>query len=264
MNQLFILGPCALESSSMYFRLGDRLNRLLVGRDWYYKASFDKANRSSIEGQRGIGLEEGIKIFRNFKADNPHIRLTTDVHECYQVEKLVGIIDCIQIPAFLCRQTDLIVESARHFDKINIKKGQWMSPENMAKVVDKVRKVNPSAEIWLTERGSQFGYDKLMVDFGAVEYYSRHFDKVLLDCTHSTQFKNSQGYTSGDRKLAEKYFLSASLFGYNGVFAEVHDDPKNAISDQDCQLDINNLSNFISVSDKINSISSPILLHNKI
>lgn len=251
MNTAWILGPCSIESRVLYFEVGERLRDLLQGREWYYKASFDKANRSTILGQRGPGFTSGVAIFREFKQSFPQVMLTTDIHECHQAESLAPYIDCIQIPAFLCRQTDLLVECGKHFNKVNIKKGQWLSPENILGAAEKVRSANEHAKVWLCERGTQFGYDRLIVDFRTTELFSKVFDRVILDCTHSTQCMGGDGVMSGDRQLAEKYLLCSSIFGYSGVFAEVHPNPEVAISDSKCQIDLGHLPSLLRRFDGI-------------
>jgi 2-dehydro-3-deoxyphosphooctonate aldolase (KDO 8-P synthase) len=245
MSKTWILGSCSIETEELYNNIAKELIPLMNGEDWFYKASFDKANRSSIDGKRGPGLEESIGIFERFKKDNPQIRITTDLHEVWQVEKLAGLIDCIQIPAFLCRQTDLLVECAKNFPIVNIKKGQWMSPQNMVKGVDKIKNVNPNAEAWITERGTQFGYSQLIVDFGAVDVLKEHYDKVILDCTHSTQRLKPNGRTGGDHKLAERYFKVADIFGYDGIFAETHPNPIEAYSDGDSQIPLTKMKKLL-------------------
>ncbi|MBK6949576.1 MAG: 3-deoxy-8-phosphooctulonate synthase [Haliscomenobacter sp.] len=190
-------------------------------------------------------------MFYDFKKAFPGAKLTTDVHESFQVRELVELVDCIQIPAFLCRQTDLITECAKYFQTINIKKGQWISPENIIHSVSKIKQINPNANVWLTERGTQFGYSKLLVDFGSLSLLCKSFDRVILDCTHSTQYVTNEGFTVGDSILAEKYFLASSIFGYHGVFAEVHIDPENAISDSTCQIHLNRIEHLIEKYDAI-------------
>ena len=135
MTNFFILGPCSIENEENYLKSLEFLKPYMKNRDWYFKASFDKANRTSINGGRGPGLEYSIELLKQVKKDNPNIRLITDIHEPWQAEKLSEIIDVVQIPAFLCRQTDLIVESAKYFNKINIKKGQWLGPNNLIFIV---------------------------------------------------------------------------------------------------------------------------------
>lgn len=235
-NKIYIIGSCSIENEEFYLSQAKEISKYMDGKDWYYKGSFDKANRSSIHGERGPGIEEAIRLFKKVKEENPGIKLTTDVHEVWQVEKLAGLIDCIQIPAFLCRQTDLLVECAKHFDIVNIKKGQWMSPQNMIKGVDKIKETNPNAEAWITERGTQFGYTQLIVDFGAVDILKEHFDEVILDCTHSTQRLKSNGRTGGCSEMAVKYWKVADIFNYDGVFVETHPNPAEATSDMDSQI----------------------------
>ena len=249
-TKTWILGPCSMESEKLYLDEGRFLNKIMKGREWYYKSSFDKANRTSIRGKRGMGLDKGIEVFKKLKEEIPDIKLTTDVHECWQVEKLKGIVDLIQIPAFLCRQTDLIAECARNFNIVNIKKGQWISPVSACKFVDKVKNVNGNCEAWMTERGSNFGYEQLIVDFGNVEMLKRSFDKIILDCTHSTQ-RLKDGFNGGDRNLAEKYLFSSMIFEYDGVFAEVHPNPPKALSDMDSQIYLDRMEKLIHGFDEI-------------
>jgi 2-dehydro-3-deoxyphosphooctonate aldolase (KDO 8-P synthase) len=244
-DKIYIVGSCSIENRDFYLKLGNDLNGLLEGKNFIYKASFDKANRSSISGNRGVGLEEGIKIFKEMKEINPNLRLTTDIHEVHQIEKLAGIIDVIQIPAFLCRQTDLLVESAKHFDVVNIKKGQWVSPENLLQGVDKIKSTNPDCQAWATERGTQVGYGKLMVDFSAVDIMKQGFDKVILDCTHSTQGFKANGRVEGNVALAERYIQAADIFQYDGIFAETHYTPEIADSDRDSQLPFDVIKKYL-------------------
>jgi len=254
MIKTWILGPCSLENEQMFIETGKYLSKIMEGKNWIYKASFDKANRSSIDGKRGVGLEKSIEIFKKIKKQIPNLKLTTDIHEVWQVEKFAEIIDIIQIPAFLCRQTDLIVECAKHFNIVNIKKGQWMSPQNMVKGIDKIKNVNPDAQAWITERGTQFGYTQLIVDFGAVDFLRRHVDAVILDTTHSTQRLKPNGRTGGDSKLAEKYMMVADIFGYDGIFAETHPNPPEAYSDGDSQMRLDKIGESIKRVDEISKI----------
>lgn len=254
MIDTWIIGPCSIETGELYLSVADRLVPIMQGRNWYYKASFDKANRSSISGKRGPGLKDSIELFKAVKERYPDLRITTDIHECWQAEQLCDVVDVIQIPAFLCRQTDLIVECARHFDVVNIKKGQWMSPQNMAKGLDKIKNTNPDTEAWITERGTQFGYGQLIVDFSSVEYLQNIFDKVILDCTHSTQRLKPNGRTGGDGILARKYLLTAGIFDYEGIFAETHPNPAEAYSDGDSQIVLDKMKELIESADKINAV----------
>jgi 2-dehydro-3-deoxyphosphooctonate aldolase (KDO 8-P synthase) len=229
-DEAWILGPCSSENKNLYIETGLFLAELMHERNWYYKASFDKANRTAIHGGRGPGLQETIAWAKELKEIEPSIKLTTDVHETHQVGELVGYFDLIQIPAFLCRQTDLLVECGKNFDFINVKKG-----------------------LWLTERGTTFGYGNLTVDFGAATFYRKHFDRVILDCTHSTQQKKGD-FTGGDRTLAEKFMLASLAFDYNGIFAETHPNPPEAVSDGDCQIFLNRMPDLIKKYDQLAEI----------
>lgn len=232
----FIIGPCSLETYELSYKVLNTVYPFVKDKDFYFKGSFDKANRTSITGKRGPGLEEGIEIFKQLKKDFPGLKVTTDVHETAQVEKLSDSIDVIQIPAFLCRQTDLLVESARHFNIVNIKKGQWMNPQNMAKGIDKLKVTNPECKVWLTERGTAFGYSQFIVDFSSVDFFKEHFDKVIMDCTHAAQLPKPNGRMSGNPTLAARYFRAAEIFGYTGVFTEAHPTPSLSYSDADSVL----------------------------
>lgn len=248
----YIIGPCAMESESLYMKEAEALIKILKEKDWYYKASFDKANRTSINGGRGVGLEKALDLFKSVKDAYPGLKLTTDIHECCQIEMLAPYIDCIQIPAFLCRQTDLLVECSKAFPIVNIKKGQWLGPENACKSVDKIKNTNPSCEAWLTERGSNFGYEEMIVNFRYVNKFKESFDKVIFDVTHSTQCMNGFSAGGGDRDLAEKYFYASSIFGYDGVFAEVHPNPPSAISDGNSQMYLDRLKGILATHDNVN------------
>lgn len=233
----YILGPCSLESEEVTKKVINELYPVMVGKNWYFKGSFDKANRTSIYSDRGPGLQEGQEIFAWVKNNYPGIKTLTDIHEPWQAKELHYLIDMIQIPAFLCRQTDLIVEAATWFNEINVKKGQWLAPQAMEHVVAKIKEVNPNCKVYITERGTSLGYSGLIPDFRAVDILKSFSDGVILDCTHSTQ-KPKGNTTGGDRELAKKYALAAKIFEYDGVFIETHPDPKNAISDADSQVEL--------------------------
>jgi len=259
-EKIWILGPCSLENEKIFLNTFNHLSDVMANKNWYMKASFDKANRTSLYGGRGPGLEYCLDVWRDLKKNNPNVKLLTDVHETHQVEKLAEIVDCIQIPAFLCRQTDLIVECAKHFSKINVKKGQWLGPNNLIKSVDKIKNTNENCEAWICDRGTNFGYNDLFVNFGIVDELKKHYDKVILDCTHSIQRSRAIYGTQGERSLAERYFVSADVFGYDGVFAETHPNPPEAISDGDCQIYLQKISNLVSMADRVGNISQS--LHN--
>jgi len=233
----YILGPCSIENEDNFLEVAKTLDGYMGGKDWYLKGSFDKANRTSIHSDRGPGLDEGIRIMQSIKEAYPNIKIVTDIHEPSQALPLSDVVDVIQIPAFLCRQTDLLVECAKNFNIINIKKGQWLSADAMKHAVAKIKEVDPNCEVWVTERGSNFGYDRLIVDFRGVDVMKEFADKVILDCTHSTQM-TGEGITGGSRKLAKQYAQAAKIFEYDGVFIETHPDPNNAISDSESQVEL--------------------------
>jgi len=251
----WLLGPCSLENEHLFLETLEGINNVMSPEDdWYMKASFDKANRTSLHGGRGPGLEYSKDVWAEARSKYPNVKFITDVHEVHQVEQLVGHVDVVQVPAFLCRQTDLIVECAKHFDKINVKKGQWIGPNNMIKSVDKIKETNPDCEAWACDRGTNFGYTDLFVNFGIVDVLKEHYDKVILDCTHSIQRSRQVYGTQGDRKLAERYFVAADLFNYDGVFAEVHPRPETATSDGDCQLFLGDLEGLVLKSKEVGKL----------
>jgi 2-dehydro-3-deoxyphosphooctonate aldolase (KDO 8-P synthase) len=241
----FIIGPCSLETYELSYEVLKKVHPYMGDKDFYFKGSFDKANRSSITGKRGPGLEEGLEIFKQLKNDFPGLKVTTDVHETNQVEKISDVVDVIQIPAFLCRQTDLLVESAKHSNIVNIKKGQWMNPQNMVKGIDKLKTTNPDCSVWVTERGSSFGYSQFIVDFSSVDFMKEHFDKVILDCTHSAQLPKPNGRMGGNPTLAERYYKAADIFNYDGVFVEAHPNPSLSYSDADSVLPLTTMVNLL-------------------
>lgn len=254
-DKVWILGPCSMEDENLFTDSMNTISSIMQDKNWYMKASFDKANRTSLSGGRGPGLEYSIGVWSEVKKTSPDIKLITDVHETSQVEKLVGVVDAIQIPAFLCRQTDLIVECAKHFDVINIKKGQWIGPNNLVVSIDKIKETNEKCEAWICDRGSNFGYHDLFVNYGIVDQLKKIYDRVLLDCTHSTQRSREVYGVQGDRALAERYFITADAFNYDGIFAEVHPNPSCAISDGDCQLELSKLGELVEKADKIREIA---------
>lgn len=254
-DKVWILGPCSIESEELFFECLVHIQSLMDPTDvWYMKASFDKANRTSIKGGRGPGIAEAVRIWREAKNKYPQILLTTDVHECWQIEQLQQIIDVIQIPAFLSRQTDLIIESAKAFNKVNIKKGQWIGPNNARVSVDKVKNTNPDCEVWICDRGSNFGYHDLFVNFGIVDELKKYYDKVILDCTHSTQRSREVYGVQGDPVLAARYFIAADLFNYDGIFAEVHPRPEESVSDGQCLINMSQLSYLLRKAKQIAKI----------
>ena len=241
-----IAGPCVIESAELLDKVAARLveiNRSL-GTEIIFKASFDKANRTSIHSFRGPGLERGLQLLADVK-QRWGLSLLTDIHEAWQAEAVGQVVDVVQIPAFLCRQTDLLVAAARTGRIVNIKKGQFLSGADMRYPVEKAREAG-AREIWLTERGNSFGYNNLVVDFRNIVDMTRLVDTVVMDCTHSVQRPDAgNGTTSGNREFVPSMALAAKAFGANGYFFEVHPDPDTALSDGPNMLPLDELEGVI-------------------
>lgn len=241
-----IAGPCVIESAELLDEVAARLveiNRSL-GAEIIFKASFDKANRTSIHSFRGPGLERGLQLLADVK-QRWGLSLLTDIHEAWQAEAVGQVVDVVQIPAFLCRQTDLLVAAARTGRIVNIKKGQFLSGADMRYPVEKAREAG-AREIWLTERGNSFGYNNLVVDFRNIADMTRLVDTVVMDCTHSVQRPGAgNGTTSGNREFVPSMALAAKAFGANGYFFEVHPDPDTALSDGPNMLPLDALEGVI-------------------
>lgn len=241
-----IAGPCVIESAELLDKVAARLveiNRSL-GTEIIFKASFDKANRTSIHSFRGPGLERGLQLLADVK-QRWDLSLLTDIHEAWQAEAVGQVVDVVQIPAFLCRQTDLLVAAARTGRIVNIKKGQFLSGADMRYPVEKAREAG-AREIWLTERGNSFGYNNLVVDFRNIADMTRLVDTVVMDCTHSVQRPGAgNGTTSGNREFVPSMALAAKAFGANGYFFEVHPDPDTALSDGPNMLPLDELEGVI-------------------
>jgi 2-dehydro-3-deoxyphosphooctonate aldolase (KDO 8-P synthase) len=242
----FILGPCVIESEEMVFEVARAIRdfRARTQHDFLFKASFDKANRSSGRSFRGPGPEEGLKILAAVRKEFG-LPVTTDIHESWQAEPAAEVADVLQIPAFLCRQTDLLVAAARTGKPVNVKKGQFMAPEDMANVVDKLTQAGASGII-LTERGTTFGYHNLVVDFRGLEILRSLGTPVVFDVTHSLQSPGGRGTASGgDRRFALPLARAAAAVGVDGFFAEVHPRPEAALSDPDTQLPLSDAPTLI-------------------
>ena len=229
---LFIAGPCVLESEELAFQVAGAMkqvaDRLKVG--FVFKASFDKANRTSLGSFRGPGIEEGLAILGRIKQAFG-VPVVADVHEVAQVERAAEVLDVLQIPAFLCRQTDLLVAAARSGRVINLKKGQFLSPWDMAHAVAKVNAIAPD-RLLLTERGSCFGYNNLVVDMRALPVMRGFGCPVLYDATHSVQLPGGAGTSSGgQREFIPPLARAAGAAGGDGLFMEVHPDPARALCD---------------------------------
>lgn len=242
----FIAGPCVIESAELLDTVAERLvaiNRTL-STDIIFKASFDKANRTSLSSFRGPGLEKGLQMLQDVKS-KWGLKILTDIHESWQAEPVGQVADVLQIPAFLCRQTDLLVAAARTGKVVNIKKAQFLSGEDMKFPYEKAHD-SGAREIWLTERGNIYGYNNLVVDFRNIPDMLKIAPTVVMDCTHSVQRPGAAGgKTGGNREFVPSMALAAKAFGANGYFFEVHPDPEHAKSDGPNMLYLSELENLI-------------------
>ena len=225
-------GPCAIENEKHALMMAERLQRVTAaaGVPFIYKSSYDKANRSSIHAYRGPGLVEGLRILRKVK-DETGLGLLSDVHDVSQVAPAAAVLDVLQVPAFLCRQTDLIVACARSGRPVNVKKGQFVAPRDMINVVDKVR-ASGSEDLLLTERGTSFGYNNLVVDFRGLPIMRSFGYPVVFDATHSVQLPGGQGDRSGgERQYVQALARAAVAVGVDALFMEIHEDPDRTLDD---------------------------------
>ena len=246
MNPIFIAGPCVIESAELLDTVAEELVRLneKYGTDIIFKASFDKANRTSIHSFRGPGVDRGLQMLADVKS-RYGLRILTDIHESYQAQPVGEVADVLQIPAFLCRQTDLLVAAARTGKTVNIKKAQFLSGQDMRYPVEKARDAG-AADVWLTERGNCFGYNNLVVDFRNIPDMLQIVPRVIMDCTHSVQRPGgSNGKTGGDRQFVPAMALAAKAFGATGYFLEVHPNPDKGKSDAANMLELSRLDNLI-------------------
>ena len=246
MQQRFIAGPCVIESAELLDTVAQELVRIndKLGTDIIFKASFDKANRTSIHSFRGPGMDKGLQMLADIKSKYG-LRLLTDIHESYQAAPVGEVVDVIQIPAFLCRQTDLLVAAAKTGKTVNIKKAQFLSGNDMRYPVEKAREAG-AKDVWLTERGNMFGYNNLIVDFRNIPDMLQIVPTVVMDCTHSVQRPGGAGgKTGGDRQLVPAMALAAKAFGANGWFFEVHPDPDKGLSDAANMLPLNKLKEIV-------------------
>lgn len=245
-SSLFIAGPCVIESMECLETVAQELVRInsLLGTDIIFKASFDKANRTSLSSYRGPGLEKGLQMLGDIK-EKYGLRILTDIHESCQAAPAAEVADVLQIPAFLCRQTDLLVAAAKTGKIVNIKKAQFLSGDDMKYPVEKVRE-SGNDNVWLTERGNIYGYNNLAVDFRNIADMKKYTDTVIMDCTHSVQRPGAAGgKTGGNREFVPAMALAAKAFGANGYFFEVHPNPEEALSDGPNMLFLKDLEMLI-------------------
>lgn len=250
-----LTGPCVLEDRDTVFRIAEKLKPLSEDKrvEFYFKASFDKANRTSLDSFRGPGLDEGLKLFQEIK-DQFGYKIVTDIHESYQAAPAGEVVDVLQIPAFLCRQTDLLVAAAKTNCKVNIKKGQFLAAGSMKHPVEKIIKTRGGSEVnfstadekgvWLCERGNTFGYGALVVDMKNL-IAMREYAPVIFDATHSAQVPSTGGTTGGNSAVVPSLAKAAAAVGVDGFFFETHTDPSVALSDGPNMVQVDELYKVI-------------------
>jgi 2-dehydro-3-deoxyphosphooctonate aldolase (KDO 8-P synthase) len=244
-EKIWIAGPCVAESESLCIEVAGKVSELckLFGFKYIFKASFDKANRTSLQGKRGPGQEEGLRILETVKSQLK-IPVITDIHESVQASEVADVADVLQIPAFLCRQTDLLQAAGATGKIVNIKKGQFLAPQDMAFAVEKV-KSSGAATVWLTERGTTFGYRDLVVDFRGIPLMQK-LGPVIFDATHSIQQPGAGGgKSSGVPEMALPLAKAAAALNVDGIFTETHTNPENAWSDGPNMIPLNQLKDFM-------------------
>jgi 2-dehydro-3-deoxyphosphooctonate aldolase (KDO 8-P synthase) len=248
-NPLFLIGgPCVIESADHALGLAQNIKSVCVNLKipFIFKASYDKANRSSLKSYRGPGLEEGLKILQRIK-DELQIPVLSDVHETIQVSQAAEVLDVIQIPAFLSRQTDLILEASKTGKPLNIKKGQFLAPRDMKNVIDKALSQGNNKLI-LTERGSSFGYNNLVFDIRSIPTMKQWGFPVVIDASHCVQKPGAEGdFSGGEAGFIPLMAKAGICAGADGVFLEIHDNPSQALSDSHNSFDINNLKEFCTL-----------------
>lgn len=252
-------GPCVIESEDIVMEVAQEMKRICdkLNINYIFKSSFDKANRSSIHSFRGPGIEEGLRILCIVK-ETYNLPIITDVHEPWQCAKVAQVVDIIQIPAFLCRQTDLLVAAANTKLPVNIKKGQFLAPWDMKNVVNKVKE-SGNNKIMLCERGSSFGYNNLVVDMRSLLEMKKLGYPIVFDVTHSVQKPGGKGEsTDGDREYVVPLMKAGLAIGVDAIFAEVHPDPDNAKSDGPNMLKLSDMEEILKEAIKIDNITKGI------
>jgi 2-dehydro-3-deoxyphosphooctonate aldolase (KDO 8-P synthase) len=249
---IVIAGPCVIENEEITLQIAKELKRICsnLDIDFYFKASFDKANRTSIDSFRGPGIEQGLKILQKVK-DTYNLEVVTDIHEPYQAQFVAKVADIIQIPAFLCRQTDLLLAAAKTGKYINVKKAQFLAPWDIKNIVHKLE-VSGNKNIMLCERGTSFGYNTLVVDMTSIMEMKKNGYPVIFDGTHSVQKPGGNGIsTSGNREYIPYLTKAAVAAGADGIFLETHFDPDNALSDGSNMIHIDKIKELIEKCLKI-------------
>ena len=256
-----IAGPCAIENRDVVMQTAETLRRLCyeLGITLYFKSSFDKANRTSASA-RGVGMDEGLRILEEVKKEFG-LPVVTDVHESWQCAPVAEVADVLQIPAFLSRQTDLLQAAARTGRIVNVKKGQFMAPWDMKGAIEKIEQIKPEAaregHVWLTERGSSFGYGRLVVDMTSLVEMRRFGCPVIFDATHSVQQPSSQaGVTGGNRAMVPYLTRAAVAVGVDGLFLETHPEPEKAISDAANQIRLADMRSLLEQAMEIDEMTN--------
>ncbi len=241
-----IAGPCVIESREHSLKIANAIQEITekVGIPFIFKNSFDKANRSTFSSYRGLGIDEGLSILSDVKTQTG-IPVLTDIHEASQANSVADVVDVLQIPAYLCRQTDLLVAAAKTGKPVNVKKGQFLSPWDMKNVVEKLE-ISGCESILLTDRGTQFGYNNLVADMRAIPIMQKLGHPVIFDATHSAQLPGGGTTTGGMREMIPTLAKSAVAAGCDGIFMEVHDNVLEAKSDASTQWPLDKLESFLS------------------
>ena len=261
---MLIAGPCAIESEAIVMQTAETLQNVCneLGIELWFKSSFDKANRTSSSSQRGVGMTEGLRILAEVKR-RYGLRIVTDVHESYQCAPVAEVADVLQIPSFLSRQTDLLQAAAATGKIVNIKKGQFMAPWDMRGAILKCREAQPAgcvSQIWLTERGSSFGYGNLVVDMTSLVRMREYGCPIIFDATHSVQQPSSQqGVTGGNRELVPPLMRAALAVGVDGLFLEVHPDPDRAISDAANQVRLSDIRTILTQAKAFHELAQTVV-----
>lgn len=251
---VLIAGPCVVENEKITFSAAEQIKKITskLGIPFIFKSSYKKANRTSINSFKGIGDSEAIKILSKVK-EELELPLLTDVHSVAEISNVAEFADVLQIPAFLCRQTELLVAAGESGKAVNVKKGQFLAPEDMKHAIDKIESTG-NKKILLTERGSTFGYNNLIVDMRSLVIMKEFGYPVVMDATHSVQLPGSGGKTGGQPRFIKPLAKAAAAIGIDALFLEVHPDPANALSDAESQLPLSDLENLLLEIQEIDAL----------